>query len=458
MDYHEFIASKHFRPIEAGFTYQCQSIFMRDYQKSVVEWALARGRAAAFLDTGLGKTPVELDFAQACAIETGKPSLLLAPLAVAHQIHREAMRFGYDATITRDQESVRPGINICNYEQCHKLDPGKFGAVVLDESSILKGMDGKMRRFLTEAFKSVPYRLSASATPAPNDFMELGTQSEFLGIMSQVEMLATFFIHDGGDTSKWRLKGHGKKKFFEWLANWAVIMRDPSDYGFSPLPSLPALNVDQISIDSGIRDGFFAPIAQSLGDRQKARRGTIESRCKVAADYVNSAEGHVIVWCGLNGEGDLLQSLIPDAVQVSGSDKDDAKIDRMVGFSEGKYRVLITKPKIAGFGMNWQHCSKMVFVGLSDSWEQYYQAVRRCWRHGQQHQVEVKVITADIEGAVVANILRKQQQADTMMAEMASIAKQSFHGFEKATNELRSYTANKNAPLPTFILGARHAG
>jgi hypothetical protein len=450
MDYHEFIASKHFRPIDAGFEYQCQSSFMRDYQKQVVEWALARGRAAAFLDTGLGKTPVELEFAQAASVETSKPSLLLAPLAVAHQISREAVKFGYDARVIGDQSDIGVGINICNYEKCHKLDVSVFGAVVLDESSILKGIDGKTRKMLTESFKHTPYRLSASATPAPNDFMELGTQAEFLGIMTQVEMLATFFIHDGGDTSKWRLKGHGKKKFFEWMATWSVIMRDPSDYGFNALPELPPLLINQITIESGITDGLFAPMAQSLSERQQARKSTIDQRCHAAADYANGTDKQIIIWCGLNSEGDLLQSLIPDAVQVSGSDKDDDKISRMIGFADGVHRVLITKPKIAGFGMNWQHCNEMVFVGLSDSFEQYYQAVRRCWRNGQQSPVNVYVITADVEGAVVANIQRKQQLADTMMREMAAIAKQSFHGFDKAKNELRAYEANVKAPMPTF--------
>jgi hypothetical protein len=311
-------------------------------------------------------------------------------------------------------------------------------------------MDGKMRRFLTESFRHVPYRLSASATPAPNDFMELGTQSEFLGIMTQTEMLATFFIHDGGDTSKWRLKGHGKAKFFEWLATWSVIMRDPSDYGFSKMSELPSLTINQVSIESGITDGLFAAMAQSLSERQTARRETIEARCKKAAEIIAGFDDSVLVWCGLNAEGDLLESMIPDAVQVSGADKDDDKESRLIGFSDGTHRILITKPKIAGFGMNWQHCNKMVFVGLSDSWEQYYQAVRRCWRRGQERDVEVTIITADVEGAVVENIKRKQNQADTMMAEMAKIASQSFHGFDKATNGLRQYQADVKAPKPQF--------
>lgn len=450
-DYQKFIENKHFRPVEAGFDYQYAGSILRDYQAAVTEWALRRGRAAAFLDTGLGKTGIELEFARAASEETGKPSLILAPLCVSQQIQREAgENFDTEARISRDMGSVMPGVNICNYEQAHKLDPNAFGAVVLDESSILKGMNGKMRRFLTEHFSGVPYRLSASATPAPNDFMELGTQSEFLGIMTQTEMLATFFIHDGSDTSKWRLKGHGRAKFFEWLATWAVIMRDPSDYGFDPLPPLPALDIEQVSVESGIMDGLLPAVAQGMTDRLKVRRETVDSRCRAAADIANSLDGPVLLWCNLNAEGDLLECLVDGAAQVSGADDDDDKTERLMGFASGDLGRLITKPKIAGHGMNWQHCNQMIFVGLSDSWEQYYQAMRRCWRQGQSRDVKVWVITADAEGAVVDNIRRKQKDADMLMDQMAKIAHQSFSGFDKAGRELAHYGANKQAPRPKF--------
>jgi len=325
-----------------------------------------------------------------------------------------------------------------------------FSGVVLDESSILKGLNGKLRTQITECFSRTPYRLSASATPSPNDYMELGTQCEFLGIMSQTEMLATFFIHDGADTAKWRLKGHGQRKFFEWLASWAVIMRDPSIFGFEEKPKLPPLKINQIVIDSGITDGLLPALAQSLSERQGARRNTIEDRCKAAADIANSTNKPVILWCALNDEGDLLESLIPFSVQVSGSNTPEQKEEMMMGFSDGKYRVLITKPKIAGFGMNWQHCSDMVFVGLSDSWEQYYQAVRRCWRFGQQNEVNVTVVTADIEGAVVENIKRKDEQSDRMMNEMAKIASSFFTDFTKSSKNMATYNPKKKAPLPKF--------
>lgn len=452
LDYQAFINDKHFRQPESGFAYQCaEDSPLRDYQRAAVEWALARGKAAIFKDTGLGKTLDELEFGSAVVRQAQGPVLHLAPLCVGHQIHREAAQFGYDTKIIRGMDDVEDKVCITNYENLHKIDFAAFAGIVLDESSIMKGMQGKIRQQLTDGAAIIPYRLSCTATPAPNDFMELGTQSEFLGIMTQVEMLATFFIHDGGDTAKWRLKGHGKQKFFEWLATWSIIMRDPSDYGFAPMPTLPALNLHPVEVETEPTDGLFATVAQSLSERLSARRDTLEDRCQKAAEIISNLEGPVLVWCGLNAEGDLLERLIPGAVQVSGSDTDEQKEDRLMGFSEGRHRILITKAKIAGFGMNWQHCNQMVFVGLSDSFEAYYQAIRRCWRQGQKRDVNVWVITADSEGAVVENIRRKQTQADTMMAEMAKIAASFFQGFDKAKNELRAYAPAVIAPKPQFL-------
>lgn len=452
MDYAAFIGQKHFRQPESGFAYECDPDGpLRDYQRAAVEWALARGKAAIFKDTGLGKTLDELEFGRAVVEHTQGPVLHLAPLCVGHQIHREAQAFGYDTKIIRTMDDVEDKVCITNYENLHNIDFKVFGGIIPDESSIMKGMQGKIRQQLTEGASVIPYRLSCTATPSPNDFMELGTQSEFLGIMTQVEMLATFFIHDGGDTAKWRLKGHGKQKFFEWLATWSIIMRDPSDYGFAPMPALPTLNLKSVEIETEPTDGLFATVAQSLSERLNARRDTLEDRCKKAAEIISGLDGPVLIWCGLNAEGDLLEKLIPGAVQVSGSDTDAQKEDRLMGFSEGRHRILITKAKIAGYGMNWQHCNQMVFVGLSDSFEAYYQAIRRCWRQGQKRDVNVWVITADSEGAVVENIRRKQIQADTMMAEMAKIAASFFAGFDKAKNELRAYAPQVIAPKPNFI-------
>ncbi len=451
MSYADFIENKHFKIELSGFSPNPMAECLRDYQKACVAWSCMRGRSALFLDTGLGKTNCELEWALQVLEYTKQSVLILAPLAVGPQIWREAAKFGYPCKfIQSDVEHYKPGIYVCNYESVHKLDTGRFIGVVLDESSILKGMDGKMRKLLTEEFERTPYKLSATATPSPNDFMEIGTQSEWLGIMTQTEMLATFFIHDGGDTAKWRLKGHAKQKFFEWMASWCVVMRNPSDFGFNALPELPELKIHQITVETEAKSGLFVDVAQSLGERLEARRDTVDARCAAAAEIANSLHEPILLWCGRNDEGDLLESLVAHSVQVSGADTSEQKADRLLGFSESKYQKLITKPKIAGFGMNWQHCSKMIFVGLSDSWEQYYQAIRRCWRQGQDRPVDVYVVCSDIEGAVVSNIQRKQAQADQMSDEMASIAAKCFKGFDQAKRELAAYKPKVIAPKPNW--------
>lgn len=450
--YQEFIASKQLKSFDAGFNYDCTHDWIFDYQKACVEWACKRGKAALFLDTGLGKTNCELAWAEAVEEYTQKPVLILAPLCVSKQIQQEAERFNFDVIGVRENSQIKErGIYVTNYENLHNIDCGAFAGVVLDESSILKGLDGKLRKRITESFRQTPYRLSASATPSPNDYMELGTQSEFLGIMSHVEMLATFFIHDGADTSKWRLKGHGQKKFFEWLATWSVIMRDPSVFGFAKKPTLPPLNIKQITIESGVNDGLLPALAQSLSERNTARRDTVEARCQAAADIANSIDGSVLVWCALNDEGDLLESMIDKSVQIAGADKPQDKESRMMGFIDGSHRVLVSKVRIAGFGMNFQHCHNMIFVGLSDSWEQYYQAVRRCWRFGQTKPVNVYIITADIEGMVLENIKRKDEQAEKMMSEMAKIAGESFVDFNKATSQTLAYNPTVSIKFPTWL-------
>lgn len=450
--YQEFIASKQLKSFDAGFNYDCTHDWIFDYQKACVEWACKRGKAALFLDTGLGKTNCELAWAEAVEEYTQKPVLILAPLCVSKQIQQEAERFNFDVIGVRENSQIKErGIYVTNYENLHNIDCGAFAGVVLDESSILKGLDGKLRNRITESFRQTPYRLSASATPSPNDYMELGTQSEFLGIMSHVEMLATFFIHDGADTSKWRLKGHGQKKFFEWLATWSVIMRDPSVFGFAKKPTLPPLNIKQITIESGVNDGLLPALAQSLSERNTARRDTVEARCQAAADIANSIDGSVLVWCALNDEGDLLESMIDKSVQIAGADKPQDKESRMMGFIDGSHRVLVSKVRIAGFGMNFQHCHNMIFVGLSDSWEQYYQAVRRCWRFGQTKPVNVYIITADIEGMVLENIKRKDEQAEKMMSEMAKIAGESFVDFNKATSQTLAYNPTVSIKFPTWL-------
>jgi len=457
MRYEDFIATKEIRPISAGFQHKCSHDWLFDYQKACVEWACSRGRSALFLDTGLGKTNCELAWADAVVKNTSMPVLIVAPLCVSIQIVEESKEFGFSVAMIEEMPAdIKPGIYVTNYENLHNIDASKFSGVSLDESSRIKG-DGPLSRMVVEMFSNTPYRLSTSATPAPNDYIELGLQSEFLGIMSQVEMMATFFIHDGGDTAKWRLKGHGEKKFFEWLATWSVIMRDPSLFGFTKKPELPPLILESIVIDSGITDGLLPKLAQTLSERISARRDTIEMRCKAAADLVSRMDGQVMLWCALNAEGDLLQKLIPGSVQVSGSDTRKHKESSLMGFAHGDVRILISKPSLAGFGLNFQCCNQAVFVGLSDSWEQYYQAIRRNWRFGQKRTVTAYMVTADIEGAVVENIRRKDAQAERMMDSMAKLAASFFKDFSSAEKQTGEYSPTKIAIFPKWLKSSRKA-
>lgn len=388
-----------------------------DFQRDIVRWALRRGRAALFADCGMGKTPMQLEWARHIPGRV----LILAPLAVTQQTRAEGEKFGIPVTVARDQSEAGQGITVTNYEMLGHFDADQFTGVVLDESSILKAYDGKTRTQIIETFSSTPYRLACTATPAPNDFMELGNHAEFLGVMSRVEMLSMFFVHDGGETQKWRIKGHAEADFWRWLCSWAVMITKPSDLGYEDGGfKLPPLSYQQHTVESSASDTgtLFNLPAQTLPERIRARKTTVADRVARAAEIVNASTEPWVIWCNLNDEGDRLEAAIHDAVQVTGSMAPDAKEDRLLSFSRGEFRVMVTKPKIAGFGMNWQHCPNVMFVGLSDSWEQYYQAVRRCWRFGQENDVHVHIVTADIEGEVVANIKRKERDAAKMAASM----------------------------------------
>lgn len=402
------------------------------FQRDITAWALRRGRAAIFADCGLGKTLMQLVWADHVPGRT----LILAPLAVADQTVREGARFGIGVHYARSQAAADGHrIVVTNYEMLAHFDPTQFTGVVLDESSILKSYDGATRTAIIEAFSQTPFRLACTATPAPNDFMELGNHAEFLGTMTRAEMLAMFFVHDGGDVQQWRLKGHAQSVFWRWLCSWAVTCQKPSDLGYDDDGfTLPAIRYHQHHIAaSRPTDGFLLALpASSLSERISARRETVADRVAEVVRLVNTTPGTWVVWCGLNSESTALAAGIPDAIEVTGSDSIESKEQSLAGFADGSYRVIITKPSIAGFGMNWQHCHQMAFVGLSDSWEQYYQAVRRCWRFGQSHEVDVHVITADTEGAVVANIKRKEADAERMAQEMVShmhdLKAESLHG------------------------------
>jgi len=388
------------------------------FQVDIVRWALLRGRAAIFADCGLGKTAMQLEWAR----HVPGRVLILTPLAVAEQTVREGEKFGIPARIARKQADVGDGITIANYEMLHHFDPAEFAGIVLDESSILKSYDGSTRTALIDAFSQTHYRLACTATPSPNDYTELGNHSEFLGVMNRTEMLATFFVHDGGETQKWRLKGHARQDFWKWLCSWAVAIRKPSDLGHSDKGfELPPLDVRQETVATEAGEGsLFVMPAETLAERITARRESVTKRVARCAEIVNETPGSWLVWCNLNSESEGLAKAIEGAVEVRGSDTLEHRRDSLLGFTDGSIRVLVTKPSIAGFGMNWQHCHQVAFVGLSDSWEQYYQAVRRCWRFGQQSPVTVYLIAADKEGAVVANIKRKEVDAGEMSSEMVN--------------------------------------
>jgi hypothetical protein len=453
--YSDFLSDKKLQSIPAGFEpiTELYPIEVLPHEDACISWACRRGRAALFLDTGLGKTLCQLVWADQVCRQTDGYVLILAPLAVSHQTEREAKKFGLVATVVaNDSDITDPGIYITNYEKLDHFDPQIFSGVVLDESSILKGMQGKIRKKITESFIDTPYKLSCTATPSPNDFMELGTQSEFLGVMRQVEMLAMYFIHDGSDTSKWRLKGHGKSRFWEWLSSWAIFIRSPADLGFDGSAyDLPPIHYYEHVIETDPGDSLFVEPAQSLLDRNRARKDSVEARCKKAAEIANELDSCVI-WCHLNAEADLLARLVNDSVEIRGSDQDVPKTAALLGFANGEVKKLITKPKIAGFGMNWQNTSHCIFVGLSDSWEAFYQAIRRQWRYGQLSNVIVHIVSADTEGAVIENIKRKDRQHEEIMAammdHMRDLTQQSIFG---VTMDKTDYFPDQAMILPEWI-------
>ena len=449
MQYEDFLAAKAKSVTPSGFDIDASALnpALFDFQRAIVRWALKKGKAAMFLDTGLGKTIQQCEWAHQVVQHTGGNVLIAAPLCVSQQTVEEAGKFGIDVRYVRDKSQMQPGISITNYEMLKHFDPAQFVGVVLDESSILKDHTSKTRQMIIDMFSRTPYRLSCTATPSPNDFMELGNQAEFLGVMSAVEMLAMYFVHDGGETSKWRLKGHGKTRFWEWMASWAICIKSPTDLGFDGSAYvLPQLAVHEHMIESEAVDGqLFAGVAQTLSERRQAKRNSMEDRVARVAEMVNASDEEWIVWCHLNDESSMLAKAIQDAVEVYGSLDAEEKERRIMAFTHGEARVLVTKPSISGFGMNWQHCRNQAFVGLDDSFESYYQAVRRCYRFGQQREVNVHLVCSQAEGAVKANLERKQQQADEMTSSMVEHMKSIMQKEIKGTVMEKSTYAPKQA-------------
>lgn len=428
-DYTSFLAGKSQYGSDDGFPFASVPSFLFGFQHELVEWACRMGRGALFADCGLGKTPMQLTWAHNAALATGKSVLVLTPLAVAFQTVGEAEKFGFDAAISRD--GTRPAlITITNYEQIEKFSPDDFGAVVCDESSAIKAFDGKRKALVTEFLRTVPYRLLATATAAPNDYIELGTSSEALGYLGHMDMLGRFFTNSqrssqtfrgryghrfDAEQNGWRFKGHAEDAFWRWVVSWARAVRRPSDLGFSDegyvLPELR--EVRHLIKPESVADGrLFDVAAVGLHEEREETRRTLTERCEKAADLLADAKPGV-AWCHLNDEGDLLTKLIDGAVQVAGSDSPEEKEEKLHAFSAGEIRVLVTKPKLGAFGLNWQHCNRMTYFP-SHSYEQYYQAVRRSWRFGQANPVTVDIVTTPGGENTFASLQRKSKAADQM--------------------------------------------
>lgn len=426
-DYAAFIDRKRVTVPAAGFGINrlAMSAKLFPFQQDIVSWACARGRAAIWAECGLGKTPIQLEWASYVTDRTSKPVLILAPLAVSQQTRREGEKFGVPVTVCRSQSDVRPGVNIANYEMMEHFDPAAFGGVVLDESSILKAYTGQTKRRLVEMFAATPYRLCCTATPAPNDHMEIGNHSEFLGVLPSNDMLSRWFVRDTMGLGEYRLKGHAAGDFWDWVASWAISLRLPSDIGHKDAGFvLPELNLSEIvvQVDWTEQRGerLFREASLNATTMHKEMRLTAGARADAVAELVNASTETWVVWCNTNYEADALTARIPGAVEVRGNELANVKERKLVEFSEGRSRVIVTKPSIAGYGLNWQHCHNTAFVGLSYSFEDFYQAVRRLHRFGQTRTVNAYVIRAETEGAIIDTVRRKMGDHDRMMVAMTA--------------------------------------
>jgi DNA modification methylase/superfamily II DNA or RNA helicase len=448
MSYDTFLVQKGMMSASTGHIPEQLSDVLFDWQAMLVRWSLERGRAALFCDTGLGKTLMQLEWASHIPGNV----IIVAPLAVAKQTVREAAKLsGVDIQYRREPSSDLPHITITNYEHVHKFDAGVFGGVVLDESSILKSVEGKTRGKLIGQFHDTPYRLACTATPAPNDIAEFANHAEFLGICTRQEMLSMFFVHDD---EGWRIKGHAKQAFYKWMASWAMMVRKPSDLGFANSGfDLPALNtsvewVDAHADELAQEQGYLFPMGlRGIQGRSAARRSTIANKVDRVAAIINASSDQWVVWHWMNEEGYQLQAAIPGAVLVEGKQSPDEKESALLRFIDGDIRILITKPSIAGFGLNMQNCHNVAFMGLTDSWETYYQAVRRCWRFGQTHPVNVVIVMTDIERPIMENISRKEQQHE----EVASAMIENVNDYQRA--ELGLLNISHNGYHPKQVAG-----
>lgn len=457
MEYQEFINSKHQRLQSVGFKASINNPMLFDWQVAIVEWALRRGVAALFCECGLGKTAMQLAWADAVSRKLKKPVLILAPLAVAEQTRREGEKFGYAVNKLRDMKDLQSGINVSNYEMLHNIDVSVFGGVVLDESSILKAFMGKTRLELTKAFKNTRYKLCCTATPAPNDYTELGNHAEFLGIGSYQEMLAKWFINDSYNVGAYRLKGHAVDDFWRWVAQWAVCIQSPADLGYDgsafqlpPLETIP--HVVQTHHAGTLGFGFVQDTAPSATELHSHLRKTTVARADKAYDIVYDLpiDDPVLIWCFTDYDADELLKVFKDegAKDVRGSMPIAKKEEILTAFSDGELPILITKPKIAGWGLNWQHCNQMITVSPTYSFESRYQAIRRCWRFGQMRPVYDHVVMADTERAIFKAAQEKEQNHMTMADAIARVG----HALSvDKVSRLEEYEELAKIKLPSFL-------
>ena len=453
-EYRRFIASRAGVARTYGFKPKPINASAKAHQVTALEFALNAGKSAAFLDTGLGKSFIELEFARQCADETGKPSLILTPLAVAGQMIREGVKFGIDARQIKEQHEVGAGVMVANYERLPKLDPSSFGAIILDESSILKSFAGRTRNMLMDAFKDTPYKLAATATPSPNDHTELGNHGEFLGVMRQQEMLSKWFINDTSTASQdWRLKGHAVESFWSWVASWSRCATLPSDLGGDDtgyvlpdvLRTLHIVKADRTNDTQGL---LFRIPELSATSFHAEKRLTLNQRCELAAKLATH-DKPVTVWCETNEESATLAKMIPGAMEVRGDMTADEKERRLLGFVDGDFRAMVTKPKLAGFGVNWQHCAHAVFSSISFSYEQHYQAVRRSHRFGQTERVRNDVVISDTEGAIWSAIHGKAAKHEEMKRRMSDAMRRA----QGTTHTRVKYERPLELAFPEWIRG-----
>ncbi|KKN56712.1 hypothetical protein LCGC14_0569410 [marine sediment metagenome] len=457
-DYTAFLKTKAISDNPSGFDVDLDDLnqMLFDWQKVLVKWSLYKGRSALFEDCGLGKTPQQLAWSDTVHQKTDGDILILAPLAVSIQTQKEGEKFGVDVNVCKTQDGMKQGINITNYERLHHFDQADIAGIVLDESSILKNFAGMIRNQIIDQFISVPFKLCCTATPAPNDYMELGNHSEFLGVMTRTEMLAMFFINDSGEAGKWRLKGHVKDNlFWKWLSSWAVMLSMPSDLGYENGGfELPEIKYHECIIPTTAKPkrGLFVDEVQTLNERRQVRKETIDIRTRLAGNIINQTDDRFVIWCNLNDESAALTECIDSAIEVAGRHDNDIKSKRMLDFASGQIRRIVTKPKVAGLGMNWQICHNAIFVGLSDSWEQLYQAVRRIWRYGQVEEVNIYIIIESREGAVLKNIKRKDRQAKEMIENMITHTKElTKRELAQTTKDITDYVPQITMEVPAWL-------